>query len=155
MDEYVKMSIDSRKNAINSMYDLHKEDVDKVNNLFERIEEFGKSCSSATDFENIFATSELNTEYISVFTDIATKYQMKPQNQEIVNAKTATEEIAEDIKEEAEYLMDTTTQPFRAKANQEMTNQMRSMPIIGDIMYASQLKDMGDKIKYKTTGEQD
>ncbi len=68
MNEYVKQSIDGRRMAFSSAYELTDTYKKKVEELFKRIEDFGKSCTDAMDFETKFMASPLNKEYTDLFT---------------------------------------------------------------------------------------
>ena len=71
MNEYVKQSIEGRKMAFSSAYELTDAYKKKVDELFARIEDFGKNCTDAMDFETKFMASPLNTEYTNLFTEVA------------------------------------------------------------------------------------
>ena len=73
MNEYVKGSIDGRRMAFSSAYELTDVYKKKVDELFKKIEEFGKDCSDAMDFETKFMASPLNTEYTNLFTEVSQK----------------------------------------------------------------------------------
>ena len=62
MNEYVKQSIDGRRMAFSSSYELTDVYKKKVDELFNRIEELGKECTDAMDFETKFMSSPLNME---------------------------------------------------------------------------------------------
>jgi len=154
MNEYVKNSIEMRKNSIYNLYEIDDEKIKKnIEDLFKRIDEFGVSCSDAMDFEAKFATSPLNTEYINVFTELSSKCKMKPQ--EGLSEVMSDEDLdKERLKDELRYVADTTTQPFRAKANQAITKKMRSVPILGEAMQVSQTRSLFNKFKKdKNSGE--
>ena len=71
--EVVKSCVESRKNTIYSAYEINNEELQaRIDELFQKIEDFARGCTGVTDFESKFATSELNQEYINLFTDIAT-----------------------------------------------------------------------------------
>ena len=93
MNDLVKASIEGRKNAIFSAYDITEQSIiDKIEDLFKRINEFGETCTDSMDFESKFASSELNQEYVELFTEIATK--CKPivrQNEETRHVKSDAE----------------------------------------------------------------
>ena len=135
MDEYIKISIDSRKNSLFNLYEITDENIkNKIEELFKKIEEFGKTCSNAGDFEVKFATSELNTEYINMFTELSTKYTMKPQEQSVNTAKTDKEEAVEKIKDEAEYVLDNASLPARKAINKKIAGALKDVPIVGDVV---------------------
>lgn len=71
MDEGIRSSIQTRRDTITNYYVISGEIETKVENLFSRIGEFASSCSNQADFEQKFAASELNTEYLALFNELA------------------------------------------------------------------------------------
>ena len=71
MNEYVKNSIDARKQSFYTAYEITDKDIEnKIEDLFKKICEFGETCSDAMDFENKFQSSELNNEYINILNGV-------------------------------------------------------------------------------------
>lgn len=130
MNEYVKQSIDGRKMAFSSAYELNDVYKKKVDDLFQRIEEFGKDCSDAMDFETKFATSLLNSEYTNLFTEVAAncKYILPPpvDNPDV---KSDKEYIRDEVLSEAKYIAKDLTLPARRKAREEFDKKMRDTPL--------------------------
>ena len=72
MDKIVKLSIEARRNAFDTSYEIKDEDLKKeIDVLFEKINKLGEEAKDAMDFETKFASSPLNTEYTNLFTKIA------------------------------------------------------------------------------------
>ena len=68
MNEIVKQSIDGRKNAFFSAYEVNDQNlVNEINTLFDKIYAFGETCSDSMEFESKFATNPLNQEYILIY----------------------------------------------------------------------------------------
>ena len=135
MDSNIRISVDSRKNAIFNTYDINDEKIlDKINDLFNRIEEFASTCSDIQDFETKFLSSPLNQEYTNIFTEVATKCSMK-----------GVEESSDEslIKNE---LLDDISHPIKSQLNQKKMDVLRDLPVVGDIMYAQQNIDMVNKL---------
>ena len=105
MNDLVKNSIDSRKTAILNSYDITDQTLlGKIEDLFNRINELGDGCSEIMDFENKFAASELNQEYIQLFTEIATKCTpIIRQTEEPRHVKSDGEYIKDEIASEIRY----------------------------------------------------
>lgn len=124
----IKTSIESRKSAFYSAYDINDNNIKtEIDNLFKRIEEFGKSCKDGMDFESKFATSPLNTEYINMFTKVATTCKCKMQPvQDDPNVETDEEFFAREAKEDLEYAIDSATQPLRHEAYEQGKAALRS-----------------------------
>ena len=56
MNDLVKTSIEGRKNAIFSAYNVTDQNIiDRIDELFNRINEFGESCVDNMDFETNFS----------------------------------------------------------------------------------------------------
>ena len=77
MDEYIKQSIEGRKNAIGATYEVSAEMQKKIDTLFGEIEKLGAKCKDVGDFEAQFAASSLNQKYLDLFTEVATNSQVK------------------------------------------------------------------------------
>lgn len=143
MNEYVKMSIDGRKSAVYSAYDIQDEELKKkIEDLFSRIEAFGEACQDASDFEARFSSSELNQEYINLFTEIATKCAPIVREEINPDVKSTGEYIADEIKDEMEYQVKDMTMPARRAARQEAYDVARRTPVVGEIMQAKQTADL-------------
>ena len=149
MNDLVKTSIEGRKNAIFNSYNITDQSIiEKIENLFRRISEFGESCKDNLDFENKFASSSLNQEYIQLFTEIATTCtQTVKQPTENRHVKSDKEYAVEEVKSEIRYQTRNVTEPIRREIRQETYNVTRNMPIIGDILTAKQHIDLFNKFK--------
>ncbi len=137
MNDVVKQCIDGRKLAFSSAYELTDTYKKKVDELFTRIEEFGKGCSDAMEFETKFASSPLNQEYTNLFTEVATncKYILPPPVDN-PNAKTDAEYYRDEAISDAKYLAKDLTMPARRAAREEFDKKMRDTPL-GAIEQAS------------------
>ena len=156
MNDLVKTSIEGRKNAIFSAYDIKEQSIiEKIEDLFRRINELGESCTDSMDFESKFASSDLNQEYIQLFTEIATN--CKPivrDDQGNKQVKSDAEYVAEEVASEIRYQARNVTGPIRRQAHQEVYDKARNTPVIGDIMYAKQLTDFFGKFNKKKTKDE-
>lgn len=149
MDDLVKNSIESRKNAIFNAYQVNDDALkNKIKDLFERIMFFGESCSDVGDFESKFAISDLNKEYINLFSKIATSCHPIPQ-QDISYASTKGRgaQVLDDIKDEMEYQAKEMSMPMKRRARQEAYDQARDIPIVGDVMNIKQHIDFFSRFK--------
>lgn len=127
----IKSSIENRKAAFYSAYDITDKSIEKeIEDLFSRIEDFGKTCKDGMDFEAKFATSELNTEYINMFTKVATTCKTKLQPvEDNPNVESDAEYIAREAAEDIEYAIDSATQPLRHEAYERSKEALRSNPV--------------------------
>lgn len=146
----VESSIETRKQAFFNAYEISDSElIGKINVLFSKIEEFGKNCSDVMDFESKFASSDLNQEYINLFTEVAQKCTPKTYTSEPVNVKSGKEYIMDDIKSEIKYQADSLTQPMRHELYQETYDKVRDIPVVGEALSAKQHFDFFSKFKKK------
>lgn len=131
MNEYVKQSIDGRRLAFSSAYELTDVYKKKVENLFKKIEEFGKNCTDAMDFETKFMASPLNKEYTDLFTEVATncKYILPPPVEGNTAGRSNKEAIMDEIMSDVKYAVDDITMPARRAAREEFDSKMRDTPL--------------------------
>lgn len=154
MNDMVKMSIDGRKNAFFSAYEINDENlINEINDLFKRIEDFGKDCTDSMQFETAFATSPLNTEYINLFTKVAQSCKPIVREETPVNVKSDEEYLKEELESEARYQMREATLPARRIAREAVDKAARRTPILGDVIQAKQTMDLFGKFKNKKGDE--
>lgn len=136
MDSGIKQCIEGRKVAFTTSYEITNAYQKKIDALFEKIEELGKACSDAMDFETKFTSSPLNKEYNDLFTEIATncKYILPPPVE--TEGKSNKAFVADEIMSDVKYLADDITMPARRKAREEFDKKMRDTPL-GKIEQAS------------------
>ena len=130
MNEYVKQIIEGRKLAFSSAYELTDIYKKKVDELFKRIEDFGKNCSDAMDFETKFMASPLNSEYTNLFTDVSQncKYILPPPVDN-PNVKSDKKQLKEEVVSDVKYLAKDLTLPARRKVREEFDKKMRDTPL--------------------------
>lgn len=151
MNDLVKNSIDARKNAIFNAYEIKNQSIlEKIENLFNRINELGENCIDTIDFETKFANSSLNQEYISLFTEIVNNCEQKIiESEENSNIKTDAEYILDDVVSELKYQADSATMPLRRKARQEAYDKVRDMPVVGEVLNVKQHIDFFSRFRKK------
>ena len=136
MDEYIKSSIDVRKNGFFDLYDIKDAGIKtKIDELFIRIEDFGKKCVDVADFESKFATSELNSEYMNLFTEIGTKCQMKAPLTDDTPVKSDSEEIIDEVKDQVLFQAEQASMPARRIINKGIARSLKDVPIVGDLVH--------------------
>lgn len=130
MNEYVKQSIDGRKLAFTSAYELDDVYKKKVDELFKKIEDFGKDCTDAMDFETKFMASPLNTQYTNLFTEVSSncKYILPPpvDNPDV---KSDKEQVRDEVLSDAKYIAKELSMPARRKAREAFDSKMRDTPL--------------------------
>jgi len=135
MDEIKTACIDSRKQAIMASIDSGNEDiVGKIEEYFERLEEFAKDCKDINDFETKFATSDLAKEYADMFGYV------------MANTEQAKEERVEDMRHDA---VDSMNHFARRRAKQEAYDVARDIPGVGEVLTAKQHFDFFSRFKKK------
>lgn len=150
MDVSVKSSIDARKNGILNAYNITDIDIkQKIEDLFNRINELGENCKDCGEFETKFASSPLNQEYIDLFTNIATTCQINNTNIPNTDSNYSEGYYTRQIKNELEYQIDSATQPVRNKVRQEAYDKAREIPVVDKILEAKQYIDFFGKFKKK------
>ena len=145
MDEYIKQSIEGRKNAIGATYEVSAGMQKKIDTLFGEIEKLGGKCKDVGDFEAKFAASPLNQKYLDLFTEVATNSQVKatvPKVDKSGIAKMVAGGTALGVAESALDQAVNNVVPTRAAVNQEVTDAVRKTPVIGDAM------DIAEKAGY-------
>ena len=141
MDEYIKQSIEGRKNAIGAAYEVSAEMQKKIDVLFGEIEKLGAKCKDVGDFEAQFAASPLSQKYLDLFTEVATNSQVKvaaPKVDKSGIAKMVATGTAVGVAESALDQAIDNEAPTRAAVNQEVTDAVRKTPVIGDAMDIAQ-----------------
>lgn len=144
MDETIKMSIESRKNAIINTYELSASEKEEVNNLFSKIEQLGMESKDSGEFETKLAASPLNQEYIDLFTKIATSNASKEAKENMVATSAAS--AAESIVRNAVGAEIPTT---RAAVHQKAYDAARDVPILGEALEVKQYADFFGRFKKK------
>lgn len=159
MDEYIKQSIEGRKNAIGATYEVSAEMQKKIDALFSEIEKLGAKCKDVGDFETKFAASSLNQKYLDLFTEVATNSQAKATvrkaSKKEVGKMVAGGTAVGAIESALDQVIDNVA-PTRAAVNQEVTDVVRKTPVLGDAMdiaqkagYMAHLGKLFDKKKKK------
>ena len=126
MDASIKNSIDARKSSFSMSYELTDEVQKDIDELFSRIEEFGRTCKDAMDFETKFASSPLNQEYIDMFTKVAKKCKVKGLEDD---GDSKGKRVLKEMGSDAKYLADDLSMPARRLAREEMDRKMRRTPL--------------------------
>jgi hypothetical protein len=157
MDEYVKNSIDSRKNALFATYDVKDAEIlKKIDALFIEIDKLGKESKDAMDFEAKFAASPLNQQYLDLFTEVATKCSPKVAAPS-ADAAAATAAAEQQFKEgliqgTAEGLANDAIHrvvPTRAAVHQKAYDAARDIPGVGEALSIKQHADFFGRFRKK------
>ena len=132
MDEYIKQSIDARKNAFSASFEISAEMQKKIDALFTEIENLGAKCKDVGEFEAEFAKSPLNQKYMDMFTEIATK----------ATAKTVAKGAAVGAVQSAAEQALRNVVPTRAAVHQKAYDEVRKVPGLGNAI------DISEKASY-------
>lgn len=153
MDQYVKNSIDSRKNALFATYDVTDKGIlDKIEKLFAEITKMGEESKDAMDFEAKFAASPLNQQYLDLFTEVATKCQPKtaaPAVDTTEIEKEIKQGVAAGVAESAADDVLRRVVPTRAAVHQKAYDAARDIPGVGDAMSVKQHLDFFGRFRKK------
>ena len=149
MNDLIKASIEARRAALFNSYEIEDISIkNEIENLFNRIIEFGETCIDTMDFETKFASSTLNQEYIALFTKIATTCKSKiTESAEDDDIEIIEDEI--DLKSEMQYELKEATQPIRGQLYRKAYDEARDIPVIGDALNIKQHIDFFGKFKKK------
>lgn len=146
MDQYIKQSIDSRKQAIFNTYDVNADGKKKIDSLFSEIEKLGNKCKDVTEFEAEFAKSPMNQKYLDLFTEIATtstvKASVAPTPGKPKLGGIVAEGIVEGVADRALNQVERSVLPTRASVHQKAYDEARKVPGLGNAI------DIGEKASY-------
>ena len=145
MDQYVKQSIDGRKQAIFNAYEVRDEMKKKIDAVFSEIEKLGEKCKDVGEFEAEFAKSSLNQQYMDLFTEVATSSTAKavaPKASMKGLGKMVAGGAAVGIAESAADQAMRNVVPTRAAVHQAAYDEVRKVPVVGDAI------DIGQKASY-------
>ena len=136
MDEYIKQSIDARKNAFSASFEISAEMQKKIDALFLEIEKLGAKCKDVQEFEAEFSKSPLNQQYMDLFTEIATESAGKQAAGQVVKsvATGAVEGVARNALGGVV--------PTRASVHQKAYDEVRKVPGLGNAI------DISEKASY-------
>ena len=132
MDENIKQSIEARLKAIEANCKLDAEGKKKVTELFDEIKKLGEKCKDVGEFEQLFAKSPLNQKYMDLFTELATKAAGKQAAGQVAKSMAVGA-----IEGAARNALGNVV-PTRAAVHQKVSDEVRSVPVVGDIVDAGQ-----------------
>ena len=147
MNENVKNSIDARKLAFFSAYQIDDENLKKeINDLFEQINKLGLTCTDAADFENKFQSSPLNQEYMELFkkTALACKPVVIEHINDVIDDKA--ENIKNEVVNDLANAAADVTRPARRRIKWKIYDILRDIPIIKEFIIARQYKEFGESL---------
>ena len=132
MNEMVKNSVESRRTAIFSSYAITDENLfKKIEDYFNRLNEFASSYDDVMKFETDFASSDLAKEYSDLFMEIT-----KANNPEEKKDNMIMDEIKYDVKHQV-----------RRRAYQETYDTARDIPVVGEAMDLKNKFDLFSRFK--------
>jgi hypothetical protein len=141
MDEYIKQSIDARKNAFSAAYEINAEMQKKIDALFVKIEELGTTCKDVNEFEAKFAASPLNQQYMDLFTEIATGSVVGVSGAGVPKGKVGKMVAGSLVGGAVEGVVGSAVHrvvPTRAAVHQKAYDAARDIPVVGDAIDVSQ-----------------
>lgn len=134
MNDLVRNCIESRRTAIFNAYDVKNEDnLNKIEEFFKKLEDFANNYDDVMAFEGAFASSELNQEYMSLFTQIATTEAPKNINVDDYKQQDSLQLSEDEIAQmAADELVEGVTSKARGIAYREAYDKVRDIPGVGD-----------------------
>jgi len=134
MNDLVKSCVESRRTAIFNAYDVKNEDnLNKIEEFFKKLEDFANNYDDVMAFEGAFASSELNQEYMSLFTQIATTEAPKNINVDDYKQQDSLQLSGDEIAQmAADELVEGVTSKARGIAYREAYDKVRDIPGVGD-----------------------
>ena len=142
MNEILKPSIESRKTALFTSYDIKDPgNLKAIEDFFKKLEDFAKDYNDVMEFETAFASSPLSKEYSDLFV-------------QIMNTESTTDGVAPVQEKEEEYtiqdeLKDDMERAVRRKARQEAYDKVRDIPVVGEAMNVKQHFDFFNRFRKK------
>ena len=142
MNNNIKMSIESRRNALFSSYDIKDPgNLKTIDDYFKKVEEFAKNYNDVMEFETAFASSPLQQEYSNLFV-------------QIMNTECTIDGVAPVTSVEEEYtvadeLRDDLERAARRRIRQDAYNKARDIPVLGDAMTVKQHFDLFGRFRKK------
>jgi hypothetical protein len=142
MNDILKPSIDSRKQALFTSYDIQDPgNLKTIEDYFKRLEEFAKDYNDVMAFETAFASSPLCKEYSDLFVQIMNTERTVDGQAPVVDVPeeyTLHDEIKDDME-----------RAVRRRARQDAYNAARDVPILGEAMTAKQHFDFFNRFRKK------
>ncbi|RYC74924.1 hypothetical protein [Candidatus Nanosyncoccus alces] len=143
MDEYIKQSISTRRDAIEAFYGAGAEGKKKVAGLFDEIEELGDKCKDVGEFEAEFAKSPLNQKYLDLFTELSIVGAGASGGGMAGNCASAVVDgVMEGVADRALDEAKRAVLPTRAAVHQKAYDEVRKVSGLGDAI------DIGEKASY-------
>lgn len=139
MDEIIMANIKARYDAFFNAYEIKDLKIKKeIDDLFKNINKLGETINNSEEFETKFLASQLNTNYINLFTKISKtcKPIVYESNNEV---KDNNHPLLDEIASDAKYIADDITMPARRKAREEFDNKLRDTPL-GKIEQANNMR---------------
>ena len=142
MNDILKPSIESRKQALFSQYDIQDPgNLKTIEDYFKKLEEFAKDYNDVMAFETAFAASPLCKEYSDLFVQIM-------NTEKTVDGKAPVVDVEEEYTLHDE-LKDDMERAVRRRARQDAYNAARDVPILGEAMTAKQHFDLFSRFRKK------
>ena len=142
MNDIIKPSIESRKQALFSAYDIQDPgNLKTIEDYFKKLEEFAKDYNDVMAFETAFASSPLCKEYSDLFVQIM-------NTEKTVDGKAPVVDVQEEYTLHDE-MRDDMERAVRRRARQDAYDAARDVPILGEAMTAKQHFDFFSRFKKK------
>lgn len=121
MNEYVKISVDSRIDFFNKYYTVPENVRDSVENFKKEITTLGDSCSDSTEFESKFISSGLSEQFNNLLTCCTPKAYKMTEEEKQYSKSVAKEVVFEGGKKEAiKYIASDVADTIAVEANEDL-----------------------------------
>ena len=142
MKDILKPSIESRKTALFSAYDIKDPgNLKTIEDYFKKLEEFANDYNDVMEFETAFASSPLSKEYSDLFV-------------QIMNTEKTVDGVAPVVDTPSEYtvqdeIKDDMERALRRRARQDAYDKARDIPVVGKAMEVKQHFDFFSRFRKK------
>lgn len=142
MNEILRPSIESRRTALFSQYDIKDPgNLQAIEDYFKKLEEFAKDYNDVMEFETAFASSPLCKEYSDLFVQIM-------NTEHTIDGKAPVVDVQEEYTVQDE-IRDDMERAVRRRARQDAYDAARDVPILGEAMTAKQHFDLFSRFRKK------
>ena len=142
MKEILKPSIESRKTALFSAYDIKDPgNLKTIEEFFKKLEAFADDYNDVMEFETAFASSPLSKEYSDLFV-------------QIMNTECTSDGVAPVVDTPSEYtiqdeLKDDLARATRRQIKRDAYDKARDISVVGKAMEVKQHFDFFNRFRNK------
>lgn len=133
MNEYVKVSVNSRVDFFNKYYTVPQGLIPEVQGFIAQINALGEGCADCTEFEAKFVSSGLSDKFNSLLTRCTPKpYQMTTEEKQFAK-DTAKQMFKENRSEIIKHEINEVADHIMVEAEEELIAKRRQVMIENDV----------------------